>query len=425
MAIRLFKDEENRRLIRLFDPGDLPTQRPPTAPGKALERFPGTLEQLADLQLDPFSLESNIRDAIPSYFRGIKESIVSAGESLRRALGEEPGRTAAEKASGVLETTARTVGALLSPITALFEAAEKVPVLGTVSRLISLPFSVIGESAPIIVGAAVDKVPDSILSEESKEQLKPGLQEIIALASQLAVGKAGEIVVRKAKINELVKKYGKKDAQTIVTKATEIASKEKGAVLAEPGEPGKIRLADRPLKPIGTEETKVSRLAKGVEERAIENKLTEGLGDLPQFQELNMSSQARLAKSFLEKTPERAKRVALGRELPPVELIPESVFIAVENSAILKGDISTIKSLATESGLTLQATAMGQRIRTLAERIPDSPVSAIIEITKARTRGIKNVNKVKESVKTEIKKEIKKTKVTKETWDSFVDSLIC
>ena len=66
---------------------------------------------------------------------------------------------------------------------------------------------------------------------------------------------------------------------------------------------------------------------------------------------------------------------------------------------------------------------MGQRIRTLAERNPDSPVSAMHEIVRARMEKVKDPVKVKNKIKEEIRKEIKKP--TKEDWGSFVDSLIC
>ena len=109
-------------------------------------------------------------------------------------------------------------------------------------------------------------------------------------------------------------------------------------------------------------------------------------------------------------------------------LIPEAVFVAVEERAIKTGDVETLRDLA-NSSLTGEATAMGQRLRTLAERDPESPVSAMEDIQNAREesvkRRVKDVKKAASDIKDEIKNEIKKTKPSKETWNSFVESLTC
>jgi len=181
----------------------------------------------------------------------------------------------------------------------------------------------------------------------------------------------------------------------------------------------------------GTGETKTRTLAKGVEEKAIENKLTKGLGDLPEYQTVNMKEQAAKAQDLLTKDYEKSKRIAMGEELPPADIIPESVFVAVENKAINEADVATLKDLATASGLTAEATTMGQRIRTLAERNPESPVTAIKEVSEARTQMAQKRLKTKETKilqKAEmasIKEHIKKVAPTKETWTDFIKGLQC
>jgi hypothetical protein len=182
---------------------------------------------------------------------------------------------------------------------------------------------------------------------------------------------------------------------------------------------------------VGTGETKTRGLAKGVEEKAIENKLTETFGSLPEYQTVNMKEQAGKAQDLLTKDYEKAKRIAMGEELAPNDVLPESVFVAVENKAVAEQDVATLKDLASSSGLSEEATTMGQRIRTLAERNPESPVSAIKEVAKARqetaqkrlkTKDVKKIQK--EEVKS-IKEHIKKVSPTKETWSDFIRSIQC
>ena len=178
-------------------------------------------------------------------------------------------------------------------------------------------------------------------------------------------------------------------------------------------------------------ETKVRGLAKGVEEKAISHKLTDTLGDLPEYKTISMEDQANKAQKLLKKDYEKAKRIAMGEEVPPADLLPESAFVAVENKAIKEGDVNTLRDLATSSSLTEEATVMGQRIRTLGERDPESPVKAINEVVKARDvkaqkkLKVKNVKKAKQKEMKKIKSEIKKVSSTAKDWIKFVESLEC
>lgn len=176
----------------------------------------------------------------------------------------------------------------------------------------------------------------------------------------------------------------------------------------------------------GEGQTKTRGLAKGVEAKAIQNKLTDTFGSLPEYQTVNMKDQATKAQDFLIKDPEKAKRIAMGQELAPQDILPESLFVAVENKAVKEGDVNTLRDLATSSGLTAEATTMGQRLRTLAERSPDSPVTAIKEVSKAREQRIgKESKKLHKSEISSIREHIKKVAPTKEDWTSFIRSIQC
>lgn len=144
-----------------------------------------------------------------------------------------------------------------------------------------------------------------------------------------------------------------------------------------------------------------------------------------------MKDQAARAQDLLTNDPERLKRIAMGEELAPEGMLPESAFVAIENKAVSEGDVATLKDLATSSGLTAEATTMGQRLRTLAERNPDSPVTAIKEIAQAREKtaqkrlNTKEVKKLHKAEVGKIKEEIKKLTPTKEDWNSFIKSIQC
>lgn len=181
----------------------------------------------------------------------------------------------------------------------------------------------------------------------------------------------------------------------------------------------------------GTGEMKSRGLSSAVESNAVAKKLTDGFGSLPEYRALNLDKQAMETVRTLNADYNKAFRIAMGIESAPEGTTPESFFVAIENRAILENDVNTLRELATNSRLTAEATTMGQRIRTLGERDPESPVGAIKEVQKTREDAVKKKLKSKtiEAEKTkiakEIKKEIKKATPTKETWASFIDSIQC
>jgi len=179
--------------------------------------------------------------------------------------------------------------------------------------------------------------------------------------------------------------------------------------------------------PIGTGEFLQSTLGVKVERRAVEASIVTEVEKLPEYQRMNVKDQGALATSFLEQDPEAAISVALGKEQPPEGIIPESVFIAVENYAIQTGDAELIRQLATSPRVS-EATSLVQRIRMLGERNAESPVAIITDITEARKAAIEKARGVsveKETVKLQnaIKKEV--SKIKKGDWESFINSIQC
>lgn len=179
--------------------------------------------------------------------------------------------------------------------------------------------------------------------------------------------------------------------------------------------------------PANEPDIKPSKLAQGVEEKAIANKLTAGFEGKPEYAVVKVAEQAAAAADLLKTDRKHAVDIAMGRSLPPDGLLPESVFVAVENYAIATKNVALLRDLATSSGLSMEATGMGQRIRMLAERDPESPVAAMQQVSKAREQGAirKFGPKPKDNVVVEIRKEIRKAAPTLKNWAAFVDSLKC
>lgn len=165
-------------------------------------------------------------------------------------------------------------------------------------------------------------------------------------------------------------------------------------------------------------------LSLGIEEKAIAARLTQGFDDLPKYQQVSMADQAMKATDLLTTDAALARRIALGETSPPDGLLPESVLVAVENKAIADGDVATLRDLASGK-LAEQATEMGQRIRTLAERDPESPVGAIKSVMEIRMRNTPSVPKATAETVATIRKQISASARKPKDWAAFVDSLRC
>lgn len=175
----------------------------------------------------------------------------------------------------------------------------------------------------------------------------------------------------------------------------------------------------------GTGEVKTRTLAGGVEAQAIEKKLTKSFGDLPEYRQMNIKDQAQKAIDLMNNDYERAKRIALGNEVAPEGIHPESLFTAVEERATREGDVNTLKNLATQSSLTTEATTMGQRIRLLGERNPESPVMKIKEVKDSRENALAKKGIKKGDVVSEIQREIKANVSKRPTWEEFINEIKC
>lgn len=183
-------------------------------------------------------------------------------------------------------------------------------------------------------------------------------------------------------------------------------------------------------KPIGEGETRKSTLASKVEAQAVEKKLTDGFGQLPEYKRVNLKEQAKFASDIVSSDVQKATDMVMGREPVPSHVLPEALFTALEEHATKTGNVDLLRQLATESPLSLEATAMGQRIRALGERAQDSPVRLIQEVRDAREAAIEKktkgtVDKAKVEIAKDIKTEIKKAVSARPSWDEFIQEIQC
>lgn len=255
-----------------------------------------------------------------------------------------------------------------------------------------------------------DLVPDVTSAyRQAREMMPPVEAKVAEVTEELSAGKLSEDV-------------GLAPSQRAVSKP------EIEAVTAEPVVPPRTptRTTTELRSVQGTGPLRTRGLSEGIEAKAIESSLTESFGDLPEYHQLSMADQAARAADYIAKSPEDALEVAMGRKAPPRGVLPESILVAVEKQAVAAGDLETLRQLATESKLTTAATTMGQRIRTLGERDPTSPVGAIHAVQEARRAALeaKQSTAFKDVAK-EIRSEIRRNAPTRDAWMSFLQEIQC
>lgn len=200
---------------------------------------------------------------------------------------------------------------------------------------------------------------------------------------------------------------------------------------------------EAPVRPVGERVTpeapevpqKISKVALSVEARAIEQKLADGFEGKAGFDPITIKEQARLVSELIARDVEQAKRMIRGEEPIPDNLRGSSLIVGLEEHALRTGDAALLKDLA-KSPLTSETSRSAQELRILAERIPNSPVQVILDVSKAReialegrTGGIlKRKQKVAQIQKVEVENiriEIKKSASKRPTWEEFIKEIKC
>lgn len=138
---------------------------------------------------------------------------------------------------------------------------------------------------------------------------------------------------------------------------------------------------------LGNGRAKVSRLGQRTEAKAIEEKLATGFDNLPTYQTTNLADEAATVVNHMNVDMEGATRIALGLEPPTPGTTAGSYYVGLVNRAAKEGDAELIRRLATESSVASKASRMGQEISALQNLDPESPVTAVKNVLKAREKG--------------------------------------
>ena len=137
---------QSKSRLNLIISQETPQIKPLPEPPKLVQRFPSTIETLAELQIDPLSLKEKPKETIKAAWEALKAPVSEVGKDIKDLFTGLTTKRTTEKLGKELEVAAGIGGIFFSPISALFEGASKIPILGSVSKLMSLPFILLGET---------------------------------------------------------------------------------------------------------------------------------------------------------------------------------------------------------------------------------------------------------------------------------------
>lgn len=277
----------------------------------------------------------------------------------------------------LLRTGVAGANVVFAPVSALFSAAEEVPVLKYPAAGINYIFGKLGEAGNWVGGKAVDSLP---VSDETKATIKPAVEELSALLAQLAGGKLGAdaIKVTNAKTEKLrnqIKENITKDVitthslpKTVYIDATKVRDIFGRGDKISPEELDMVKSLGLDSK--GYKDAVLNGVSIAVPSEKIVTvadkpwfkkiKDTIGLESAPDVTRTVDGAPVQAPRGFIEapkETPFNAPRVEEKPvETPNLDLVPESVQKAV-SSPIDKGVISTIEAFTPE-----EFSAFGRKI---------------------------------------------------------------
>lgn len=177
--------------------------------------------------------------------------------------------------------------------------------------------------------------------------------------------------------------------------------------------------------PVGTGKEKVSRLEARVTDnlKSMTPEQRDAIG-LSTYKEMNKKENIAAAVDYVTKNPADVIKILSHEMEPPKGILRNSIYVAADNLA--HEDAALARKLA-----SLSSTRAGQELSILTEINPDSPVSAMREISQARIQAVekrlksRSVEKTRSQVVKTIKENITKSLPKKDDWVSFVDSIKC
>lgn len=168
-----------------------------------------------------------------------------------------------------------------------------------------------------------------------------------------------------------------------------------------------VEAPDKVSKPPGA--GKVSGPARDLEQRAIEQGLADALEDKVEYTPAQKAEQATGVQAIMDDDFPRARRIALGSEEPPGNLLRVSFAKGIQERALSRGDLETVRRLA-NSDIFSEISTAGQTLSMWGNNLLDDPGAILNNIARTRSKRMDAATK-------------KTLKDITKAWDTFTSSV--
>lgn len=207
-------------------------------------------------------------------------------------------------------------------------------------------------------------------------------------------------------------------------------------VKSVPGKPTVFKVEEKPIasevpteKPVTSESegNKISGPAQRIANKALDMKLTDKYGDLPQFKGVNIKEQRASIEDFIQNHRQEAENVIDGTGPIPEGMHPQLLHSILEDTATKEANGPLLDKLA-HSDINTELSKGAQSMRLSQERDPDSPVEAVKQIKNAKKAvAEKRAGTTVEKETQKAVQSVKKSTIitTKDQLNDFIKGLQC
>lgn len=403
-----------------------------------------TVNNLGNAILHPIDTYNKIQS---TFLDPYIEGVTKAGAALNSSFSDRGSAQIADLANVVTGVAS----AAFAPLTGLFKIAENTPGLKQVADVMNVPFTASGVAGGYASGKFIDILP---ISQDSKDILKQPIKDLGSLAAQVFVG--GAIMKYVEGYNKQGQPITPEIAKTIVedTKTqtsdhpivqndTQISSLKANTMPAQVSNSNFVNSVIKPETSTPTKETpivdnstvepvdsnKVSGVAKSIEAKAIEAKLTTEFPDKATYESSTFKEQAQKTADLINSGIDNARAVVRGDIAMPEGLKAAPLIAGMEEYA--KNNSTEAPEIMSELANSHLATTIstGASETSFARmREPDSATKVLQDLKKAKIQaagGDQAVEKIRKVVKDT--NADGKVLLPKESlkWDNFLDSIKC
>jgi len=367
-----------------------------------------------------------IANAVEEPFKKAQEATENIISDLKTGRG-----SIAQDFANLINIGLGVGGVLFSPITSVIKTGQKIPGAKPVADLFEYTFGKLGEGGAYLFGEAIDRTPDKILAQKSKDILKQPVEEAGAFAAQILIGHLMMKKVKETKNTkeEITPEIANEIVKEVKTEALKIETEVKKTSV-EPTEAQKPSAFEQFNKEKAATPEDISQTSFKAQQEASRMGKEIPTEDLirTDIDRMKMTEEATKAQDLIKTNIEFAKE-AVRTEITPEAVRPQTIYTELYKKARAENDISLMTELATDLSRIGKETGRSLKALDFIDDITGDPLAGLKSIRLSKEiiaeKNMKGKT-IEKAVKEEASKAEKVKEITVEAWNDFISNIpIC